>query len=64
MGGHIARHSRVRVVPPDPADALAPLQDDEVLLPALPQTRGDGEPAEAGADYDHAQGVTAVLGAR
>src|SRR5829696_248629 len=52
---HVARHPRVQVVPPDPADAFAPLQDNEVFLPALPQTRGDGESAEARADNDLAQ---------
>jgi hypothetical protein len=47
---HVAGAARVGVVAPGPADLGGALEDDEVLLAALPEADGRAEPREAAAD--------------
>ncbi len=54
MGGDVAGGSRVGVVPPGPADAVAAVEDQEVV-PALTQEADRrGQPRQPAADH---QGV-------
>ena len=47
---HIARRARIGVLPPDAADVVGLLEDDDVVVPALLQLDGGGKAAEPRSD--------------
>ena len=59
-GRHVAGGPGVGVVPPGPAQAVALVDDEEVPDARLFEGHGHAEPAEPGADHDHA--VRRILG--
>jgi hypothetical protein len=54
----VAGRARVRVVAPRPADAIAPVEDDEVADPGLPEPDRHADTGETAADDRHRDVVT------
>ena len=57
VGGHVARRTWIRVVPPGATDAVAAFEDHEVVDAVLDQSDAQRQTPDAGTDDHHAMAI-------